>query len=105
MPRGYCAIALFPFIFIKNTHLRENSILINHERIHLRQQLELLILPFYVLYIFEFIMLILIFRSWNKAYLNISFEKEASANEQKFNYLNDRPFWNFKKYYRTNTRG
>jgi hypothetical protein len=37
-------IALFPFIFIRKPEDRENNILINHEKIHLRQQIELLVI-------------------------------------------------------------
>jgi hypothetical protein len=37
-------IALFPFIFIRKPEDKENNILINHEKIHLRQQLEMLII-------------------------------------------------------------
>lgn len=39
-------ITLFPFILLRKKELRRNQILINHEKIHLRQQLELLIIPF-----------------------------------------------------------
>jgi hypothetical protein len=31
-----------------------DKVFVNHEKIHLRQQLELLVLPFYVWYIIEF---------------------------------------------------
>lgn len=55
VPKGYTGIAIFPFVFLKARCLKENQILINHENIHLRQQLELLVLPFYVVYILEFL--------------------------------------------------
>ena len=43
---NYQAIALWPFIVLKCKERRHDKVLINHERIHLRQQLECLILPF-----------------------------------------------------------
>lgn len=50
-PKGYSGITLFPFIFLKRKDMLENKVLINHEKIHLRQQIELLIVPFYAFYI------------------------------------------------------
>jgi hypothetical protein len=35
------AITLFPFIFLQNREDKENKTLINHEKIHIRQQLEI----------------------------------------------------------------
>ena len=98
VPRGYTGITLFPFVFLKHKHLRNNMILINHEKIHLRQQLELLILPFYVFYSVEFIVRLFQYRNWNLAYKNISFEREAYKNQNDFNYLKSRSFWSFFKY-------
>jgi hypothetical protein len=82
------AIALFPFIIISKSTLAD-SVLLNHERIHLRQQLELLIIPFYIWYIIAF---------FRKGYLNISFEKEAYLNEKNFNYLKNRKIFAFRHY-------
>jgi hypothetical protein len=39
-------ITLFPFIFVQRKEDSKNKILINHETIHIRQQLELLIVRF-----------------------------------------------------------
>ena len=47
-------ITLFPFILIKNEKDLQDIKLINHETIHIRQQLETLIIFFYFLY-FAFI--------------------------------------------------
>jgi len=44
----YTGMALFPFILIKKKDLPVGDVLINHERIHLQQQLELLLIPFYI---------------------------------------------------------
>ena len=51
--KNYVGLSLWPFIFLKNRSLKNDDILINHEKIHLRQQKELLIIPFYILYLLE----------------------------------------------------
>lgn len=102
VPKGYLGITIFPFVFLKQKYLRDNAILLNHERIHLKQQLELLIIPFYIFYVIEFLIRIIQYRNWNLAYKNISFEREAYANESNFQYGKQRPFWHFLKYLRGN---
>lgn len=92
-------MAIYPFIFLKNKSLAGNSILVNHERIHLRQQIELLWIFFFAWYIIEFLIHLIRLRNWNKAYHNISFEKEAYKNEDNLYYLEDRKFWTFLKYF------
>ena len=86
-------------ILRKRSYL-QNRYLINHEKIHLRQQIELLIMPFYIIYGFEFLVRLVQYRSWKLAYLNISFEREAYINEKDLNYLKSRPFWSFIKYFK-----
>jgi len=99
VPKGYTGIAIFPFIFLKYRSLKEDIVLLNHEKIHLRQQLELLIVPFYILYFLEFLVRFIGCRNWQQAYRNISFEREAYINEKDLNYLKLRPLWSFVKYY------
>jgi hypothetical protein len=74
--------------------------MIQHEKIHLQQQLELLILPFYIWYIVEFLFRYLQHKNKHLAYQNISFEREAYANELQGNFLQKRRFWNFLNYIR-----
>src|SRR5690606_40789800 len=93
VPRGFTGIALFPFVFLKYANLKEDALLVNHERIHLRQQLELLILPFFVFYVIEFLFRLMQYRSLYLAYKNISFEREAYRNEKDLNYIKSRSFW------------
>jgi hypothetical protein len=95
IPRGYNGFTVFPFVFVKNEKDRNNSILINHERIHLRQQLETGFLLFFIWYFLEFLIRLLLYRNRSKAYRNICFEKEAYANEKDLNYLKKRSFWKF----------
>ncbi|MHA3787660.1 hypothetical protein ACX0HA_05565 [Flavobacterium hauense] len=98
IPKGYTAMALLPFILLRDKRMKDNHTLINHERIHLRQQAEMLILPFYLWYITEYFILLIMYRNKKEAYYNISFEREAYSNDRNLNYLNDRGFWNFIKY-------
>lgn len=100
VPRGYAGITIFPFVFLKAKVFKTNAVLINHEKIHLRQQLELLILPFYIFYVMEFFIRLIQYKNWQTAYRNISFEREAYRNEVNINYLKERKFWNFLKYIR-----
>lgn len=88
MGDGIRALAFFPFIIIPSTTIVDDE-LVNHERIHLRQQLEMLVIPFYLWY------LIALYR---KGYMGISFEKEAYANENNLTYLKKRRIFAFIKY-------
>ncbi|WP_027125835.1 hypothetical protein [Gelidibacter mesophilus] len=98
IPNGFIGITLFPFIFVKHAQLKHNKVLVNHERIHLKQQLELLILPFFMWYWVEFLFRYLHYKDWHQAYRNISFERECYQNEQHLEYLKNRKFWSFLKY-------
>lgn len=98
IPKGYRGLALFPFVFVKYRLDKENLVFVNHERIHLRQQLELLIIPFFIWYFLEFFIRLIQFKNIDLAYRNISFEKEAYANEKDLNYLTKRPFLGFLKW-------
>jgi len=91
-------ITLFPFIFLKKSEYLQNRILINHEKIHIRQQMELLVLPFYIWYLTEYYIKYLKYRNPDRAYRNISFEREAYTNEHNSDYLKRRQFWSFLKY-------
>lgn len=86
-------MALFPFILLKQKDFSLSSSLINHERIHLQQQLELLILPFYIWYLSEYLYFRMKGKKHHQAYRSISFEKEAYQNENDMNYLKIRKRW------------
>ncbi|HXJ98173.1 MAG TPA: hypothetical protein VNJ50_04960 [Gelidibacter sp.] len=98
VPKGYMGIALFPFVFVKELQFKHNNFFVNHERIHLKQQLELLVVPFFIWYGLEFLVRYWHFRNWHLAYRNISFEREAYQNELDLGYIKKRPIWNFLKY-------
>lgn len=93
------AITLWPFIVLRDPKLKENETIIRHEKIHLRQQAELAILLFYILYAVEFTYHFLKTFNRRKAYYRISFEREAYANENNVSYLNNRKFLAFRRYF------
>ena len=80
-------MALFPFILLKSADHKKDKILLNHEKIHLRQQLEMLVIPFYVCYLANYLINWIKYKEHYKAYRNIVFEKEAYDNERNLNYL------------------
>lgn len=87
-------ITIFPFILI-DQRFRADTVLLNHEKIHIRQQLELLVLPFYCLYIGNYLINLLRYRNHNTAYRNIIFEKEAYSHESNLFYLGKRRLFAF----------
>lgn len=109
---GYKAINLFGVLFVKN-NAKIDDVTINHEAIHSRQFVELMVLfavatffirwwlpvfapfAFYVWYIVEWLIRLL---KKGNAYRNISFEREAYANQGDFSYLKGRGWFNFLKY-------
>lgn len=102
IPKGYRGMTLFPFVILKNLLDKENKVLINHENIHIRQQLELLIFPFFIWYFLEYLIRLLQYKDGNLAYRNISFEREAYGNERNLAYLQKRKMWSSFSYLKTN---
>lgn len=87
--KGFAAMNLFGVLFVR-PEARITDTLINHERIHSAQMRELGYAPFYVAYLCEWIARL--FKPGN-AYRQISFEREAYANERCPDYLSIRkPF-------------
>lgn len=73
----YGAINLFGILFAKPSMVLDDTV-INHERIHTRQMRELLYIPFYIIYVAEWLIRLCRYRfDTYKAYLAISFEREA----------------------------
>lgn len=96
--KRFKGLAIFPFIFMKDHNLRKDKIFINHEKIHLRQQIEMVWIFFFIWYFVEFLYHWILKKNKIEAYYNISFEKEAYANEMNIDYLNKRKIWSFLKY-------
>ena len=91
-------MALFPFILSKRKSPSE--VFLNHERIHLKQQLELGLVIFYVWYVVEYLIRYVQFGNHYLAYLHISFEREAYTHERDLGYLRKRRFCAWWKYLR-----
>lgn len=85
IPRRYC-VNLFGTIWARDTSWIDSRV-INHERIHTAQQRELLFVPFYILYVIEWLVRLLITGNSFRAYRSISFEREAYSNDADFGYL------------------
>ncbi|WP_163410653.1 hypothetical protein [Flavobacterium ajazii] len=98
IPKGYRGMAVFPFVLVKYDFDKTNAVFINHEKIHLRQQLELLVIPFFVWYFLEYLIRLIQYKNGALAYRNISFEREAYAKETDLNYLKKRSFFQFLYY-------
>jgi len=94
------AMAIYPFILIQKVSYKNELVLVNHEKIHHRQQLELLIVPFYLLYFLHYLYNLLKYRKHQVAYLNIVFEKEAYNQQQNLTYLSTRRMFSWVKFLR-----
>ncbi|MEZ4804129.1 MAG: hypothetical protein R2852_01205 [Bacteroidia bacterium] len=87
------AVALWPIIIFKNTKVQNDPVVNNHEKIHHRQQLELLLIPYYIWYFLEYWIGMFRYKfRHQQAYSNVSFEREAFKFERDFNYLKSRRF-------------
>lgn len=88
---------LFPFILV---HPEKSSpSVIRHEVIHLKQCVECAILPFYLIYLINYIVNLFRF-GFNhlKAYRRIAFEKEAYFGMFDDRYLIKRKLYNWVRY-------
>lgn len=81
MPDGrMAAITLFGLVFTRDKRYLDRQ-LITHELIHCQQQLEWLYLPFFIVYLLEWLWYLLRYRDATKAYHQVSFEREAYKND------------------------
>lgn len=113
---GFRAINLFGVLFVKN-NAKIDEVTINHESIHSAQIAEVMIasVPFaLLLWLFTnvWLGLLLVIASYylwyviewlirlpkGNAYKNISFEREAYANQDDLSYLKNRDRFDFAKY-------
>lgn len=95
---SYTTINLFGILFTKSDYL--NPTTINHERIHTKQMLELLMVGYYLWYIIEYIIVRFCHKKQNDAYHDISFEEEAHNNDNNLHYLDNRKHFAWWKYVR-----
>ncbi|RDK83790.1 hypothetical protein C8D94_1063 [Marinirhabdus gelatinilytica] len=78
--------------------MKTDKRMLNHERIHILQQAELLVVFFYIWYGAEFFVRWFQYKNKYVAYRNISFEREAYANEKDLDYCKRRSFFGFIGY-------
>ena len=93
--RKFLAINLFGVVF---SHVDLSSVQKNHERIHTYQQREMAFVIFYVVYVLEWLVKLVIYRNGIKAYRNLSFEREAYENETDLDYRSHRRFWAWTRF-------
>ena len=112
---GYKAINLFGVLFVRS-NAKIDDVTINHEAIHSRQFVELMVLfaaatvflrwwlpllsPlfFYVWYVVEYLIHLIRFKNTHIAYRRISFEREAYTHQGDMNYLPGRTWFSFLNY-------
>lgn len=100
-PEGdFIAITLFGIVFTRDRRKITGKVL-NHELIHCQQQLELLYIPFFILYIMEWLVRLLRFRNRYKAYSSLSFEREAYCNDANPDYLKHRKPYSWIHYFKS----
>lgn len=85
--RRFACMNLFGLLFVK-PWANPSATLINHERIHSVQMRELLWIPFYILYVLEWLWWLIRWRGDTyRAYHSISFEREAYAYGDDLDYI------------------
>lgn len=93
--KGFSAINLFGVLFAREgVHITCTTI--SHERIHTEQMKELGYIFFYLLYLLEWLVKLPFYGK--KSYRNISFEREAYANEEELFYMRNRKKYSFLNY-------
>jgi hypothetical protein len=103
-PKDFGAINLFGIIIVRKDYGNLNDAEKNHELIHTRQMLEMLIIFFYLSYFAEWIIRLCQYQNRLEAYMNISYEREAYSNMSDSSYLKKRKLFAFRKYYKEGTR-
>lgn len=99
LKKGFTAVCIWPFVFIRpGTDISVRKDLLNHERIHARQQLEMLWVFFFILYLIEYLVKLIRYRDHHKAYSSLAHEKEAYANDSDPGYLHKRKPYSWLKY-------
>lgn len=119
--KKFSAVNLFGVVVVRK-EVEVTERLLNHERIHTRQMLEVMVLAlllsgvfiavdkwilallfillsYYMWYCVEYLINLIRFRKPIVAYRMIAFEKEAYENHHNYNYLKKRNLFNFISYY------
>jgi len=127
--KGFIAMAAWPFIFVRKDWIEKDDwmevsvrydTMLNHEKIHLEQQVEVSvfglviaisfslifgfnwwfilfpILLYYLMYGIDYLLGVV--SGEKEPYRNICFEREAYSNESNLNYLHNRKYFSWIKY-------
>ncbi len=86
---GYIGITIFPFIIL-DSRFKDDEVLINHEKIHIAQQKELLVVGFFILYVGHYLWNLAKYKTHFMAYEEIFFEVEAYRMQDDPDYLSKR---------------
>ena len=89
------AIAFGPFVWSRGVM---DERLKNHETIHYHQQLELLFVGQWILYVFYWLKGLITYKDGAVAYAESPFEREAYANDANLDYLKKRERFAWRKY-------
>lgn len=92
------AITIWPFVIYRAKEEDLKGSLLNHEAIHIRQQEELWVIGFYILYVYYWLKNFLYYQHSSHAYYNIPFEIEAYKNQYNYEYLETREPHSWLKY-------
>ncbi|MFA5933975.1 MAG: hypothetical protein WC795_02015 [Candidatus Paceibacterota bacterium] len=93
------ALALYPFIIVRDTDILNNEEYIRHESIHLKQYTETLIIGLLLIGLIQYIYARYFLKKPKlESYYFMSHEQEAHQNDQDKNYLNNRKFLSYYKY-------
>jgi hypothetical protein len=95
---GYVAFTFGHTIYVAHGQTKLSDRTINHEAIHVMQQREMLYLAQWLWYILEYLFRLVQYRNHDEAYYNISFEREAYANEKNLKYPFERRRYAWLKY-------
>jgi hypothetical protein len=95
-PINVWAFSFGPFVWCEG---EANERLRNHETIHFQQQVELLFVLQWVLYMFFWLWGVIFGKGDSvDAYFHNPFEREAYDNDGNLEYLETRPFYNWLQY-------
>lgn len=86
------------FVIFRDEYSAKDEVLVNHEKIHIRQQLELLFVIQWILYLWFYISKRVTGNSHYISYRSNPFEREAYANQGNLKYLSNRKLFSWMAY-------
>jgi hypothetical protein len=105
LPGRFPAMCIWPFLIIRpEKEIPSISEILNHERMHGRQQLEMAWIFFFLWYMIEFFIRLLIYRDSLRAYRSLAHEREAYSNDSDPEYYKTRKLYSWIKYLHNTTK-